>query len=60
VNQNKKKFCVIVLCFYKLRKKQKKTAKTTTNVVLKEGDCGEVVEQKFQKNQLFVDIFEFF
>ena len=41
----KKKFCVIVLCFYKLRKKkQKKTAKTTTNVVLKEGDCGEVVD----------------
>ena len=46
MNQNiKKKFCVIVLCFYKLRKKkQKKTAKTTTNVVLKEGDCGEVVD----------------
>ena len=40
-SEYKKKFCVIVLCFYKLRKnKQKKTAKTTTNVVLKEGDSG--------------------
>ena len=61
MNQNiKKKFCVIVLCFYKLRKKkQKKTAKTTTtNVVLKEGDCGG--SGGFLKNRLFVDIFEFF
>ena len=60
MNQNiKKKFCVIVLCFYKLRKKQKKTAKTTTtNVVLKEGDCGG--SGGLLKNRLFVDIFEFF
>ena len=57
-SEYKKKFCVIVLCFYKLRKKQKKTAKTTTNVVLKEEDCGG--SGGLLKNRLFVDIFEFF
>ena len=58
-SEYKKKFCVIVLCFYKLAEKQKKTAKTTTtNVVLKEGDCGG--SGGLLKNRLFVDIFEFF
>jgi len=46
--------------FLQIKKEAEKTAKTTTNVVLKEGDCGEVVDNFFFLNQLFVVILVFF
>ena len=60
MNQNKKKVLCYCAVFLQIKKEAEKTAKTTTNVVLKEGDCGEVVDKFFFKDRLFVVIFVFF